>query len=693
MSETAGQPHTTPARGLPAPPWALVMLVTGVALLFDVVRVFLPSLITLYGRAGETDPASMGMFAALWFVLPFAAVPVARLTSPRVVRTAGAVALVAARLGLQAADGGTPQLLLASAGVTAGLIFLYGCARTVAGVWVPAGLVGGLAGASILHLALDRVDLVWRGGPLPWLAVVALCVAFLWAAFLCAAFLRPVRLSPASPVPAPAALWFAFGPMLMLAGMYCGGPATLAQDTGQHSGQHSAPFTALAVVLQVAALCAAVVCAWTTSWGVRTRRSRWASWDSAAGLFLVAGVAAAEIGVQGLPALVTTVALGACAGAAGRQAGAAAESTDGHPGVAESADAHAAVTRTGGRGDTGRRGGVAALGGMLVFLAGAFLYYAAFDADLGFPNALVPVAVAIPVAAVAVRGARRHRAAAIDAQAVRRAPCRWGAIALSLALLTGLLTGLLTWQSPPATKTVAGNEFTLVAYNIRMGFGLGGRLDLDRIAAWAATRRPDVVLLSEVDRGWLLNGGHDDLARIARGLGMRYYFAPAADRLWGDALLTNLPVAEIGSTRLRRHGYPTGAQAQSIVLDVGGHEVGIVNTHLQEPRGQAPEVAAIARRLAANTPSSGADGAGPRPVIVAGDLNTTPSDPQMRALEAAGLSDPLRALGDPPTSPADAPVRRIDHVLISAGLTAVAAVAPRVRFSDHLPLVVRLRLD
>ncbi|MFI7032615.1 endonuclease/exonuclease/phosphatase family protein [Microbispora rosea] len=654
MTETARQPHTPPARGLSAPSWPLVMLVTGVMLLFDVVRVFLPSLITLYGRAGETAPESMGMYAALWFVLPFAAVPAARLASPRIVGAVGAVALAAARLCLQAADGGTPQLLLASAGVTAGLVFLYGCARTTAGTWVPAGLIGGLAGSSILHLALDRMDLVWRDGPLPWIAVVVLCAAFLWS----------VRLSPASPVPAPAAVWFAFGPMLLLAGMYCGGPAVLAQDTGQHSGQHGAPFTALAVVLQVVALCAAVVCAWTTSWGVRTRRSRWASWDLAAGLFLVAGVAAAEIGVQGLPALVTTVALGACAGAAGRQAGTAAQSTGG-------------------------RAGVAALGGMLVFLVGAFLYYAAFDTDLGFPNALVPVALAVLVAVVAVRAGRRHRTAGIDAQTARRAPRRW----LLIALPPALLTGLLTWQSPPATKAITGNEFTLVAYNIRMGFGLGGRLDLDRIAAWAATRRPDVMLMSEVDRGWLLNGGHDDLARVARGLGMRYYFAPAADRLWGDALLTNLPVAEIGSTRLGRHGYPTGAQAQSIVLKVGDHEVGIVNTHLQEPRGQAPEVAAIAGRLAATSRTSGTGVAAPRPVIVAGDLNTTPSDPQMRVLEAAGLSDPLRALGDPPTSPADAPVRRIDHVLISDGLTAVAADAPRVPFSDHLPLVVRLRLD
>ncbi|WP_169979342.1 endonuclease/exonuclease/phosphatase family protein [Microbispora sp. H10836] len=633
MTETAPQTHATPRRRLPDPPWApVVMLVTGVVLLFDVVRVFLPSLITLYGRAGETDPASMGAYAALWFVLPFAAVPAARLASPRLVSTAGAVALAAARLGLQAADGGTPQLLLASAGVTAGLVFLYGCARTTAGTWVPAGLTGGLAGASIVHLALDRMDLVWRDGPLPWLAVAALCVAFLWS----------VRLSPISPAPAPAAVWFAFGPMLLLAGMYCGGPAMLAQDTGQHS----APFTALAVALQVAALCAAVVYTWTTSWG----------WT--AGLFLVAGVAAAEAGVQGLPALVTTVALGACAGAAGLQA----------------ADTESA----------GRRGGVAVLGGMLVFLVAAFLYYAAFDTDLGFPNALVPVAAAALVAAVAVRRGLRHRTTP-----VRRAPRRWGSMALSIALLTGLVT----WQPLPAERPIDRNEFTLVAYNIRMGFGLSGRLDLDRIAAWAATRRPDVVLLSEVDRGWLLNGGHDDLARITRGLGMRYHFAPAADRLWGDALLTNLPVAEIGSTRLNRHGYPTGAQAQSIVLEVGDHEVGIVNTHLQEPHGQAPEVAAIARRLAAAALPPGVGVADPRPVIVAGDLNTTPSDPQMRVLEAAGLSDPLRAFGDPPTSPAEAPVRRIDHVLISAGITAVAADAPRVPFSDHLPVVVRLRLD
>jgi endonuclease/exonuclease/phosphatase family metal-dependent hydrolase len=182
-------------------------------------------------------------------------------------------------------------------------------------------------------------------------------------------------------------------------------------------------------------------------------------------------------------------------------------------------------------------------------------------------------------------------------------------------------------------------------------------------------------------------------------------------------VLTNLPVNDIASTPLGRHDYPTGAEAQSIVLDVGGRQVGIVNTHLQAPAGQAPEVAEIARRLAlgalpgdiegpastGRTVPTGAGGAIPsgdapasegdrRPVIVAGDLNITRSDPEMRVLEAAGLSDALLAFGDPPTSPADRPIRRIDHVLISPGLVAVAGEAPRVPFSDHLPVVVRLRL-
>src|SRR5690606_24487208 len=272
----------------------------------------------------------------------------------------------------------------------------------------------------------------------------------------------------------------------------------------------------------------------------------------------------------------------------------------------------------------------------------------------------------------------------------------WRPAAMAAAL--AMIVAVTTSRPVPEVRQLTGDTVRLVVYNIRMGFGMDGRLSLDDIASWAATQRPDVVLLSEVDRGWLLNGGHDDLARIARGLGMRYHFAPAADHLWGDALLTNLAVRDVHSHPLGRHDYPTGAQAQAIVLGIGDRELGLVNTHLQAPAGQAAEVAAMVRALAAGRsaaeagPRSRETGEAIRPVILAGDLNIRPGDPEMRVLEQAGLSDPLLALGDPHTSPADDPAKRIDHVLITDGLTALSADAPLVRFSDHLPVVATVRL-
>ncbi|GAA2790713.1 hypothetical protein GCM10020219_072550 [Nonomuraea dietziae] len=85
--------------------------------------------------------------------------------------------------------------------------------------------------------------------------------------------------------------------------------------------------------------------------------------------------------------------------------------------------------------------------------------------------------------------------------------------------------------------------------------------------------------------------------------------------MWGDALLTNLPVRQVVSHPLGKHGYPTGAQAQTAVIEVGGNEVGIVNTHLQSPPGQAPEVAALVRDLSrGRTASRGAGRAISTPV-------------------------------------------------------------------------------
>ncbi|MGY0007419.1 endonuclease/exonuclease/phosphatase family protein, partial [Micromonospora sp. I033] len=225
-----------------------------------------------------------------------------------------------------------------------------------------------------------------------------------------------------------------------------------------------------------------------------------------------------------------------------------------------------------------------------------------------------------------------------------------------------------------------------VAYNIRMGFGLDGRLDLDALTRAVDGNRPDVVLLSEVDRGWLLNGGHDTLALLAGRLRMPYVFAPAADPVWGDAVLSRFPVRAGRTRHLAAHGAPTGAQALGVTLDLGGRDLAVVATHLQPPPGQGPvaqarEVAAFATRYAAG-----------RPLIVGGDLNTEPGDPAFTEFTRAGLVDALAAARPLRTSPADDPRTQIDHVFVAPGLTPSGAVAPRSTASDHLPVAVTLAL-
>ncbi|WP_238434453.1 endonuclease/exonuclease/phosphatase family protein, partial [Micromonospora tarensis] len=288
-------------------------------------------------------------------------------------------------------------------------------------------------------------------------------------------------------------------------------------------------------------------------------------------------------------------------------------------------------------GDAAVRRGYAVAAGMLVFALGAVGYYSAYD--LGYPNAAVPVVVAGLVAVVALRAR----------PVVHRLPgpfppLRTAATVTALALLAPVLAD----QVPVASNRIGPPErLTVVAYNVRMGFGLDGRFDLTGLTGTFQQRRPDVVLLSEVDRAWLLNGGHDTLDLLADRLGMPYVFGPAADPVWGDAVLSHWPVSDARSLPLPAVGAPTGAQALAVTLDLGdGVRTAVVSTHLQPPPGRGPVVQA---RAVADFATGYAAG---RPLVVAGDLNTEPGDEAFAQFTAAGLVDALAAARPLATSPA-----------------------------------------
>ncbi|SCE76432.1 Metal-dependent hydrolase, endonuclease/exonuclease/phosphatase family [Micromonospora coriariae] len=624
-------------------------LALGVILLIDVLRVWLPGIITIFGQAASTPAELMGAFALGWFVLALAAPALVRRVGSRLVTVAAAVVLAAARLALTAAPGGRTQLWLATAGLLAGLVWLVGVAADTDRP-VP-GLVLGLAANAAVHAVLDTYDLVWRGD---W-------VAWLLSAVAVAVFLLGTALPSPPTAPGGVRAWLLAGPALLLAGMVALSPAMARTGTSYliaGDGVARSPLFGLAPVpVAVAGFLLAALVGAPRRWG-------WALGPTAllAGALLFA-LDRGDLLVAAV--LLAAVGLGACLA-----------STDG-AGRVEGVDG---AGQAGGTQDNVRwagRRGYAAAAGMLVFALGAVGYYSAYD--LGYPNGAVPVLVAalVAVVALAARPAGRPTPAPLP-------PLRTTAAVTALALLAPLLAD----DVPVASNRNGPPErLTVVAYNVRMGFGLDGRFDLAGLTAAVDRQRPDVVLLSEVDRGWLLNGGHDTLDLLADRLGMPYVFAPAADPVWGDAVLSRWPVTDPRTLPLPAVGAPTGAQALAVTLDLGdGVRTAVVSTHLQPPPGRGPVVQA---RAVADFATGYAAG---RPLVVAGDLNTEPGDEAFGQFTTAGLVDALVAARPLATSPADDPRQQIDHVFVSPGLTPSGPVAPQGTASDHLPVAVTLTL-
>jgi len=529
-------------------------------LLVDVERVALPSVGTQFGMAAQPPIALLVAFAVGWLVLPFAAVPLARAYGTRL-GIAAAAGLGAARVGLQFAGGSQPQLAFAAVGLLAGLVWLATVAvrGTRAGY---RGLVAGLALAAGLLGALGTLDLAWRDGAAATVASTLLAAAFVVTAAV-----------PASgdTVPVGGRVWWLAQPVLLLWVVLAGSPSVARAGVSYLAGSGGVassagvpgPVGTVLVKLVVAAALAAFV---ATAFGPARSWARWA-----AGAALVAGTA---LGVAGPPRLLPAAIVLAAGGLGGRLAAAAAGPV---------------LTPA-------RRGYGLALGGIAA-TAATGLHYGAYG--LGIDNRAIFVAVAVAIAALAVTtGPTAQPSAGPTAGSVARpttdpttGPTSGATTGPTSGSRTGPTTGPTTSATTGATtgsrtvrrRTVRARAaaalaglaafaavdggrwgpvppanpdgtLRLVAYNVRLGYGLDSRYDPGGIAALIAAQQPDVVLLSEVDRGWWPGGGHDLLSALADRLGMAALFAPAADPVWGDAVLTRLPVLSYRTVTLPRSG-------------------------------------------------------------------------------------------------------------------------------------------
>src|SRR5438477_439108 len=271
--------------------------------------------------------------------------------------------------------------------------------------------------------------------------------------------------------------------------------------------------------------------------------------------------------------------------------------------------------------------------GWLVFVGTGFGFYALW--------AYVP-AVYAATAVVAVR-ALLLSGGALPA---------WRALPIALVpIVVGIpfVALLLTPQSPPSKDPTT--PFRLMTYNIHQGFNAGQVPSLDMLVDVISRESPDVLVLQEVVRGWMIDEQHDALGVLAERLDMPYVFAPNIGDLYGNAILSRFPMTDVKRVHFAVQPSVKHQPCGAVGVRVG--DVLIVTTHLDDVADSSAirqeQVRTILREWD-----------GEKVAIVAGDMNAEPGALEMELFSEAGYGDLAERVGA--TTTMDDPPKRIDYI-------------------------------
>lgn len=202
----------------------------------------------------------------------------------------------------------------------------------------------------------------------------------------------------------------------------------------------------------------------------------------------------------------------------------------------------------------------------------------------------------------------------------------------------------------------------------------------EQLIELVAEESPDIVFLQEVNDAWVTG---------MRALTSDYAFHYAEPRAgnFGIALFSRTPLDSVTHVDSPPRGYPTiVAEAR-----VSGRSLTLISTHAAVPIGKAGYLARNHQldhiaNLIADVPG---------PTVLIGDLNTSIwSQSYRKLISATGMHDARRGFGVLPTWPTFMPFAMIpiDHTLVSSEIGVEDVRRGRRINSDHLPLVVTIRL-
>ena len=262
---------------------------------------------------------------------------------------------------------------------------------------------------------------------------------------------------------------------------------------------------------------------------------------------------------------------------------------------------------------------------------------------------------------------------------------RWPLL-LGLACVTALTVNLLTWYLPPhfLTTGAPGNCRILIA-NVN-----SKNRDFEAVLQWTQQVNPDLALFMEVDNLWL-----EQLDELA--VELPYFVGEGNEQNnFGIVLYSRYPFTEAELVNFAADSMPsivatTAVNEQSLAI-VGTHPLPPVSPqYFQSRNRQLQQLGQFVQALA-------------QPTVVIGDFNITMWSPYYRRLQQqTGLKNVRDGFGILPSWPsgpsfplpnwlAKSLAIPIDHGLVSPALTVTQVyVGPDVG-SDHLPVVVELRL-
>lgn len=310
--------------------------------------------------------------------------------------------------------------------------------------------------------------------------------------------------------------------------------------------------------------------------------------------------------------------------------------------------------------------------GLLIEVGLLFGYYT----GSGNPSVLVAVIALFLVAAVFGTARRTPRSRQ-----------RGFPIVVTAGMIGGLLLLISGWQvwswNDAAATSAIGPDITVMTYNIQNGFSASERFDLEETALVIEAQHPDIVVLQEVSRGWLVTSGVDEVLWLSHRLNMNYAFGSNSDDgLWGNVVLSRAPLGSV-----RKVQYDVTENLKRSVLEVEvetqAGSLWVLATHLDDPAGaEAVRLQQANELVAAWNHKS--------PTLLMGDMNSVATDPVISVFESAGLVDYGRTLGPSDFTSRDG--RRIDFILGTHDIALDDIVVPNVWASDHRPVVARVSI-